>query len=143
MPFAITLFESSVIKYWLGDILMGYIHCCGALHRTRTYCLVPQSDYTVCEIDYLKRCPICGSLSVQLTRIDKEDNLSVIRKQNAKGIKFFEKLKKFILYEEKPLDYSKIPVGKFYLNYNEFGVKKRCYSNFSSLKIGKVKSSDF
>lgn len=116
---------------------MGYIHCCGALHKTRTYCLVPQDNFNICEIDYLKKCPICGNLSVQLTRIDKDDNLSVIRKQNAKGVKFFEKLKKFILYEEKPLDYSKIPVGKFYLNYNEFGIKKRCYSNLTSLKIGK------
>ena len=116
---------------------MGYIHCCGALRRTRTYCIAPKDNFIVSEIDYLNKCPVCGNLSVQLTRIDINNNLSVIRKQNSKGIKFFNKLKKFILYEEKPLDYTKLPIGKFYLNYNEFGVKKRCYSNFSTMKLGK------
>ena len=116
---------------------MGFIHCCGALRRTRTYCLIPQEQFVVCEIDYLSKCPVCGNLCVQLTRIDNNDNLTVIKKFNSKGKKFFNKLKKFILYEEKTKDYSKVPVGRFYLNYNEFGVKKRCYSNLKTLKIGK------
>ena len=27
----------------------------------------------------------------------------------------------------------------FYLNYSEYGVIKRCYSNFSTLKLGRIK----
>lgn len=117
---------------------MGYIHCCGALHKTRTFMLVPQEGYLTCELDVLVKCPICGSRIVQLTRIENEDKLSVIRKTNAKAKKFFENLKSNILYEVKNYDYSKIVQGsKFFLNYNEFGVKKRCYSNLSGMKLGK------
>ena len=114
---------------------MGYIHCCGSLHKTRSYKLVPQANFVLCELDYLKQCPVCGHTVVQLTRVDKNDNISTVRKVNQKAKQFLDKLKKFVLYEEVPL---KIPKnsGKFYLNYNEYGVLKRCYSNLSSLKIG-------
>lgn len=115
---------------------MGYIHCCGALHKTRTFCLAPHDKFLLCEIDYLTKCPICGHTVVQLTRIDNDDNISVIRKINKKAKNFFDKLKSNILYEIKPIKYNVINSRKFYLNYNEFGVKKRCYSNLSSLKIG-------
>lgn len=115
---------------------MGYIHCCGALHKTRTYSLAPQGKFLVCEIDYLSKCPVCGHTVVQLTRIDKNDKISVIRRINKKAKEFFEKLKTKILYEIRPINYSRLPVGSFYLNYNEFGVQKRCYSNFRTLKIG-------
>ena len=113
---------------------MGYIHCCGALHKTRTFRLAPEGHYLICEMDYLSRCPVCGHTVVQLTRIDNQDNISIVRKINKKARDFFNKLKKFVIYEERPKRY--VNVGKFYLNYNEFGVKKRCYSNLSSLKIG-------
>jgi len=117
---------------------MGYIHCCGALRKTRTYKLVPQDDFVLCELDYLTECPVCGHTVVQLTRLDKNDKISVIRRINKKAKKFFQDLKLKILYEIKPINYSNMRVGKFYLNYNEFGIKKRCYSNFKALKIGKI-----
>ena len=115
---------------------MGYIHCCGALHKTRTFRLVPQDKFVLCEMDYLSKCPICGHTVTQLTRIDNEDNISSIRKINKKARDFFSKLKNNVLYEIKPAKYNPLNVGKFYLNYNEFGVKKRCYSNLKALKIG-------
>ncbi len=115
---------------------MGYIHCCGGLHKTRTYRLVPQENFVLCELDYLSRCPICGHTVVQLTRVDNKDDISVIRKINKKAREFFKNLKLKILYEIKPINYNSMRVGRFYLNYNEFGVQKRCYSNFKTLKIG-------
>ena len=121
---------------------MGYIHCCGALHRTKTYRLVPQGDFVLCEVDYLTKCPICGHTVVQLTRVDDGDNISVVRKVNKKAREFFKKLEKYILYEVRPINYNKINYGKFYLNYNEFGVKKRCYSNLRTLKIGLTENKD-
>ena len=90
----------------------------------------------LCEIDYLKKCPVCGNLTIQLTRIDKDNQISSIRKTNKKGLKFFEKLKSKILYEEDNFDYSTKYKSKFYLYYNEYGTKKRCYSNLRNLKIG-------
>lgn len=116
---------------------MGYIHCCGALRKTKTYRMVPQEGFLLCEIDYLSTCPVCGHTVVQLTRIDKEDKISTIRKINKKAKEFFKKLKKEILYEIRPFEYKAINIKRFYLNYNEYGVQKRCYSNISALKLGK------
>ena len=96
----------------------------------------------LCEADYLAKCPVCGHTVVQLTRIDIDDNISIVRKVNRKAKEFLKKLKKFILYEVRPISYNKINCGKFYLNYNEFGVKKRCYSNLSTLKIGLTENRD-
>ena len=68
---------------------MGYIHCCGALRKTRTFCLSPSQGFRICELDYLAKCPVCGHTVVQLTRIDDKDNLSVIRKVNKKAREYF------------------------------------------------------
>ena len=75
-------------------------------------------------------------VGIQLTRIDEVDNISVVRKINKKARIFFEKLKDSVLYEIRPTKYNVAKYGRFYLNYNEFGVKKRCYSNLRTLKIG-------
>lgn len=120
-----------------GESSMGYIHCCGALHKTRTFCLVPRENFLLCELDYLSKCPNCGHTVAQLTRINNKDEISVIRRINQKAKKFFQELKSQILYEIRPINYSNLRFGKFYLNYNEYGVKKRCYSNLRTLKIGK------
>ena len=114
---------------------MGYIHCCGGLRKCRTFSLTPRENYVLSELDYLKSCPVCGHTVVQLTRVNTDDNISVIRKVNKKAIDFFKKLKSEILYEIKPQKET-IPKGSFYLNYNEYGVRKRCYSNLSAVKIG-------
>ena len=121
---------------------MGYIHCCGALHKTRTFRLVPKGNFVLCELDYLTKCPVCGHTVAQLTRVDDKDNISVVRKINKKAKIFYEKMKNFILYEIRPVKYSRFNTGKFYLNYNEFGVKKRCYSNLRALKIGLTENKD-
>ena len=114
---------------------MGFIHCCGTLHRTRTYKLVPQNGYFIREVDVLKECSICGHKVVQLSRISFSGEVSTVRKTNHKAEKFLKKLKKDILYEIRPYRYSN--QGKFYLNYNEYGVIKKCYSNLRNLKLGK------
>ncbi len=115
---------------------MGYIHCCGGLRKTQSFTLIPNKEFVVCELDYLKKCPICGNTVVQLTRISKDENISTVRYHNKNALAFLKKMKPKILYENKYIDYSKTKKGNFYLNYNEYGIKKRCYSNLSNLKIG-------
>ena len=122
---------------------MGYIHCCGALHKTKSFRLVPLGNFLICELDYLKKCPVCGHMVVQLTRINDNKELSVIRKVNDKAVRFLEKIRKYIIYEIKNFNYNSLYHGKFYLSYNEFGFKKRCYSNLSTLKIGLVENRFF
>lgn len=113
---------------------MGYIHCCGGLRKTRSFRLSPQGDFVLCELDYLKKCPICNHTTVQLTRIDKNNKISIVRKSNRKGLELFQKLKNKILYEETNSTTDRN--GKFYLYYNEYGKKKKCYSNLKNLKLG-------
>lgn len=115
---------------------MGYIHCCGGLRKTRSFVLAPNNGFIACEVDFLKKCPLCGNLIVQITRISEQNNISSVRYHNKDAMAFLKKIKPKILYETKYIDYSKSKQGKFYLNYNEYGIKKRCYSNLSNLKIG-------
>jgi hypothetical protein len=113
------------IKKILGQLLtVGQLILCGN-HRFCRW-----------EMDYLAKCPNCQHTVLQLTRVDGEQNVSTVRYVNDVARKYFQKLKSKVLYERKYYDYSKRRGGTFYLNYNEYGVKKRCYSNLSSLKIG-------
>lgn len=116
---------------------MGYIHCCGGLRKTRSFVIIPAPNYIECIVDYLPKCPQCDNLIIQMTRVDKALNLTTFRYKNKLAKDFFNVIKKQILYEVESKDYSKCKKGKFYLNYNEYGVKKRCYTNFSNLKLGR------
>lgn len=115
---------------------MGYIHCCGGLRKAKSYAVQPEEDYLLAQVDYLENCPVCGHTVTQITRIDAENNVSVCRKINEKARKLFDKLRKFILFEKEPEVKRINNYSKFYLYYNEFGIRKKCYSNLSSLKIG-------
>ena len=121
---------------FLRRVSLGYLHCCGALIKTRTYEIDDRyNKYKTCLLDVLEKCPVCQNYVLQLTRVDFMNNITFVRKRNSKAVKFFIKLKPFIIHE---FDNYKIPQGsKFFLYYNEFGSKKRCYSSLHSLKIGK------
>jgi len=96
--------------------------------------LAPAQNFVACELDYLAKCPVCGNLVVQITRIDSNKVISSVRYINRKAADVWNKIQSKILYEDRFFDYSKRRGGSFYLNYNEFGVKKRCYSNYSNLR---------
>lgn len=115
---------------------MGYIHCCSGLRKSKSYSLTPEENYFYVQLDYLNECPICGHCVVQLTRIDLNNNISICRKTNGKAEKMFDKLKTSILFEKNAEATSYRNSSKFYLYYNEYGTKKKCYSNLSSLKMG-------
>lgn len=122
---------------------MGYIHCCSGLRKSKSYSVTPEENYLFAQVDYLEECPVCGHTVVQLTRIDFHNNVSVCRKINDKARKLFEKLENSILYEKKAEGVRLKAYSKFYLNYNEFGVKKKCYSNLSSMKLGLFENRDY
>lgn len=120
---------------------MGFIHCCGALRRSVTYSLAPEDGFLIAEVDVLNICPACGNLVVQLTRINLDHEVSTIRKSNAQARKLFLNVRTSILYEQKN-KYLPVTKSKFYLNYNEYGTKKRCYSNISTMTLGRFDSSE-
>lgn len=115
---------------------LGYIHCCSGLRKAKTFSILPEEGYSMAQVDYLEECPVCGHSIIQLTRIDFDNNVSICRKVNEKARRFFNKLKNLIRYEKKSNEPNFMYHSKFYLQYNEFGVKKKCYSNLSTLKMG-------
>lgn len=121
---------------------MGFIHCCAGLRKSKSYSVSPEDNYLFAQVDYLEECPVCGHTVTQLTRIDFENNVSICRKINDKARKLFNKLKNSILFENKTHVGGSQARSKFYLYYNEFGVKKKCYSNLSTLKMGLFENKD-
>ena len=118
-------------------IEMGYIQCCGGLQRCRTFELKSDENFKYKELDYLECCPVCGHTILQLTRTDFKNEISIYRINNKKAKAFFEKYKKDIVKEI--FNYENACIAsksKFYLNYNEYGHKRKCYSNLSSMKLG-------
>lgn len=115
---------------------MGYIHCCNGKRKSVSFAVSPEKNYLSVELDYLKECPVCGHTVVQLTRIDFDNNVSICRKINQKARKFFQKIQDLILYKKEAEIFRVSSYSKFYLYYSEFGKKKKCYSNLSTLKMG-------
>ena len=122
--------------------MLSYIHCCAGLRKSKSYSISPEENYFLAQVDYLEMCPVCGHTVTQLTRIDFDNNVSVCRKINDKARQLFNKLKKSILFEKKAEGVKINSYSRFYLNYNEYGVKKRCYSNLSTLKMGLFENKD-
>lgn len=123
--------------------IMGFIHCCGGKRKTESYTLLPAEGFQSAEMDFLQECPVCGHTVLQLTRIDFKGNISLCRKTNEKARKLFNKLKNNILHKGKNFENIQSRGSKFYLYYNEYGVKKKCFSNLSSLKLGKFDTENY
>ena len=116
---------------------MGVIQCCGSLQKSKSYILQPGDNFFEVRMDWLEACPHCSHTIIQLTRIDFENRISVVRKINRKARKLREKLEYDIITEIKErYTFATAPMSNFYLYYNEFGKKKKCFSNLSCLKIG-------
>lgn len=116
---------------------MGYIQCCSALHLCRTFLLKTDDKNIYKQIDYLEECPICGHTVLQLTKVNLNRKIEVYRIKNKKARTFLEKYSKDIIKETNisaNIYYKNR--GKFYLNYNEYGKVKKCYSNLSGMKLG-------
>lgn len=119
------------------EVDLGYVQCCGAMRKSRTFALVPEKGYLVAQADYVEVCPACGHTILILTRIDTNNKVSIYRTINKKAKKFFLNLKHSILFEKYKIINPFTKQSGFYLYYNEFGRKKKCYSNLSTLKLGK------
>lgn len=128
--------EEVLCHFGRQEEILGYIHCCNGKRKTISYKLSPTEGFIEAEMDYLEQCPVCGHTVVQLTRIDLDNNVSLHRKVNEKARKLFKNLEKYILFKKESAGIRVKAYSKFYLYYNEFGVKKKCFANLSSLKIG-------
>lgn len=121
---------------------MGYIHCCSGLRKCKTFRLEPADGYFIVTLNLLEKCPICGHKVVLLARINFKHEYSEVRKTNKEAIRFFEKLATQIVYLVDKEFRANLPNLKHPLNYNDRGVKKKCYSSLSSLSLGLFESLD-
>ena len=121
---------------------MAYIECCGKKHKAIVFELKLKNDS--CVSKFLKNafCPHCGKNIVIIEEkmlVRGVEQIRYVRRQGKEADKLFDKLEKDILgqiIEQKNVQYKK----GFYLNCNEYGKTKKCYSNLSSLKLGQFGS---
>lgn len=138
---------------------MANIHCfkqgCNK-HKCvidQTFVIVPKNKKYAFAFMKTAHCPICKQHYTLITNfefvkegIDKQKRafgcftpVQKVFKGNEADV-IFEKIyehQKAVLYEV--LKNSANIKSGFYLNYSEYGVIKRCYSNFSTLKLGRIK----
>lgn len=115
---------------------MSFVKCCKHKRKASSYNIIPQDGYINVIMNVIDNlCPVCGGYVVELERTDAKGITSTITRKNSVGYELFDKLENSIISKIKN---SNIITSGFYLNYNEHGKKKRCYSNFSTLKIGRT-----
>lgn len=111
------------------------IHCCGKNQRSKAFICDPPEGYIYQRIDFLVWCKVCKHTVMQVTRINAKNRVIKFRRTDLEARKLFEKLRhsiRFRLVEPfSPINNH----SSFYLYYNEFGRKKKCFSNLSSLKV--------
>lgn len=108
------------------------ISCCRRTFRGTSYIIEPQK-YLYQEMTILQRCPVCGHYILKIKRILSTGELQELIFRNKSGMAMFDKLKKNILYKRGEF---KIYDKRSYLNYNDYGTIKKCFSNLSTVKLG-------
>lgn len=118
---------------------MARIICHSAKQKAELFKIAPTKNDVAHEyVLYLKRCCICDNPVLEIIRFDIWGELlpSVrLKSNNIKG--FLEKMS--VLEKPRKICFT-APKGGFYLNYSEYGSKKRCYQNISTLQLGKLET---
>lgn len=117
---------------------MFKVECCKVKRKADVYILAvnKKEDYKVLKT---LRCPVCKKVIALLEKKMYDGKITFVRFEGKKAEEFIDRQFCNILYELKPLSASKSSM--FYLNYSEYGKIKKCYSNLSSLKLGRIKDN--
>lgn len=115
---------------------MPQLMCCNHMQKCRLFYLKPGENYRLALVYWLEECSICGHSVLYMRRIDYNNNYSSFRKTNEKARKLFGKLESAIDFEYRMPSVPAFGSG-FYLHYNDCGTVRRCYSNFSTLQMGR------
>jgi len=123
---------------------MGFIKCCGHSVSADIFMLVPDKNSSWAILKDMKDvCPHCHNYKIQIDKIDNTGVFQSIVYENEKAYAMRKKLieSKSIAF---PIIQKDSVVGSaFYLNYSEYGKKKKCYSNLSTLKMGLFDNSEY
>ena len=127
-----------------GIIFVGgfkMIECsCGRKRASIKFELKSYDRFFDCILNVIyDTCP-CGKFIVELTRNSKKFGLQTITRYGKEAYNLYDKLEKSIVKQIEKSTES-IVDKRWYLIYNKFGVADKCYSNLSTLKIGRVDTS--
>ncbi len=114
---------------------MPFIECCNQKRSCDAYKLDNLPGLILNYAYYLKACPICGHTVLILRRYLPDGKVSEVRKTNEQARKLFDKVRPTIMYKVTQIQSNQ--GSSFFLRYGEFGRIKKCYSNISSLQMGK------
>jgi hypothetical protein len=119
---------------------MVRILCHGASQKSEIFKIEPTKSGIKDEfVFYLKKCAICENPVLQILRIDIWGNvLEPVRLKTRNIEKFLNSMS--VIWKPQKLNLSSQAHSDFYLEYNEYGIKKRCYQNLSSVKLGKIET---
>jgi len=110
------------------------IECCGKKQRSRAFICDPPDGFIYQRIDFLVWCKKCKKTVMQVTRISAKNRVVRFRRVDDEARALFEKLRTSIRFRVvEPFSLVSSHSG-FYLYYNEFGKKKKCFSNLSALQ---------
>lgn len=111
------------------------IECCGKKQRARAFICDPPEGFIYQRIDFLVWCKKCKKTVMQVTRISVKNRVVRFRRTDDAARTLFERMRpsiRFRVVEPFSLVNNR---SEFFLYYNEFGKKKKCFSNLSALKI--------
>lgn len=116
---------------------MFKIQCCKKKVKCRVWMLSSLKN----EAKFLKQaiCPVCGQKIAIVERKTWNDKISFVRKNDEEAEELIEKVSCDILYELLPTKINER--HGFYLQYSEYGKIKKCFSNLSTLRLGRIKNN--
>ncbi len=119
---------------------MVRILCHGALQKSEILKIEPTKSGIKDEyVFYLKSCAICNNPVLQILRIDIWGNILEPVRLKTKNIeKFLNSMS--VIWKPQKLNLTDKVYSDFYLEYNEYGIKKKCYQNLSCVKLGKIET---
>jgi len=119
---------------------MVRILCHGVSQKAEIFKIIPTKlgikDEFAC---YLKSCAICQNPVLQVLRVDIWGNILEPVRLKTKNIEKFL-CSMSVIWKPEKLNFSSRAYSDFHLEYNEYGIKKRCYQNLSSVKLGKIET---
>lgn len=122
---------------------MGFINCCGKNVYADVFELIPVTGSVWAVLrDMHDVCPHCGHFKIQIDKITIDGEFKSIVYENAKAFKLRRKLFDSCSVRRRIVHKEDVAGSAFYLYYSEYGKKKKCYSNLSTLKMGMFDSLD-
>ena len=111
------------------------LECCGKKQRSHAFMCDPPEGFIYQRIDFLVWCKKCKKTVMQVTRITAKNRIVTFRRVDNEARKLFDRMRSSIRFRiVEPFSLVNNH-STFFLYYNEFGRKKKCFSNFSALRI--------